>query len=98
MAEDSEIEERREWSVMGEPMPMRGPVLNDVVVVGSGVTYIYIYLCVFCCSIIYPQPISVAIFSFCFCFFFLERDRDTHKTPDRPEIVATNQIIICKYC
>lgn len=53
MAEDSEIEERREWSVMGEPMPMRGPVLNDVVVVGSGVTYIYIYLCVFCCSIIY---------------------------------------------
>lgn len=50
MAEDSEIEERREWSVMGEPMPMRGPVLNDVVVVGSGVTYM---VCFFFCSIIY---------------------------------------------
>lgn len=25
MAEDSEIEERREWSVMDEPIPMRGP-------------------------------------------------------------------------
>lgn len=40
MAEDSEIEERREWSSVDEPMPMRGPeFLNDVVVVvGSDVT------------------------------------------------------------
>lgn len=48
MAEDSEIEERREWSVMDEPMPMRGPVIVVAVIYHIR---IYIYI-----SVLYPQP------------------------------------------
>lgn len=48
MAEDSEIEERREWSVMEVPMPMRGPSIASCCcccccVVIVAVIYIYRY-------------------------------------------------------